>query len=297
MLGGQVLVIASACAGVLAHDGSWAWTSIVGYTVFMCGAVLLAGRYLDFETLEGRRRLTVVGVLSGCLAVAIAVPLELGSNTAFGVRWTLWLVGPIEESAKLVVPLVLLAAGWRLIRDPRSGVFVVVVSAATFGGLEGTEWEGRTRQVWEHVAMSMVRPGAELFHPFVTGFAAGVIWLAAARAGRLWTRVGAGALLVVIAVHSVHDGIADLALPRGTKNVGVQPIVSASTALERGLLGGVVAWALSLMFFIVYRHAARELVDPRLVRGAPPRWRPRIKQWGCGRDVRSTRNAREGGAP
>jgi hypothetical protein len=281
LLTGQIFCLLSALLGAATHESGWVWTCIVGYGVFMVGAMQLAGRFLRFDRLACRRNLVVMGVVSGIVASGAAIGLEFLATRHAGFDATLWLAGPIEELSKLLIPGLLLLFGPARFKDPRTGLFLVLCSAATFGALEGVVWETRTNSMWLHVMLSLVRPGVELLHPFLTGFGAAVIWLAAARAGHMWTKVGTLALVLIVAVHSFHDGIADfLPVPQGQKRNVIEPVVSASQALLHGLGTGVGGWGLSLMFLVLYRHAARELVTPSELATTPPRWRPRIKQWG-----------------
>jgi hypothetical protein len=281
LVAGQMLCVLSAIVVIATRQNFWAWTSGIGYVVFMAGAVLLAGRFLNFSELPRVKNLIVLGVISGIVASVIAIVLETLSVDHEGIRTTLWLAGPIEETAKLLIPVLLLFFGSSRFKDPKTGLFLVICSGATFGAFEGTVWEVRTNEKYLHLMMSLLRPGVELFHPFVTGFAAAVIWLAASRAKKSWTKIGVLSYLLVVAFHSAHDGIADFApTPKGQHGIGVAPVFSASKAIIEGLVGGVAGWGISLMLFVLLRHSARELVAPTSLPTTPPRWRPRIKQWG-----------------
>ena len=102
------------------------------------------------------------------------------------------MTGPIEEGAKLLRPV---RSCWRSgpprFKDPLAGLYLVLVSGATTGAVEGVEWEARAHHAWFHLQLALVRPAAELPHVFVTGFAGAVIWLAAWRRGRAMTVAGA----------------------------------------------------------------------------------------------------------
>ncbi len=281
ILAGQILCVVSAMVVIATKHNYWAWTSVIGYSLFMAGSVLLAGRFLKFNELPRVKNLVGLGIFSGFVASAVAIVLETLSADHAGLRVTLWLAGPIEETAKILIPALLLFFGSARFKDPKTGLFLVICSGATFGAFEGTVWEVRTNEKYLHLMMSLIRPGVELVHPFVTGFTAAVIWLAASRAGRTWTRIGVLSYLLVVAFHSAHDGIADFApTPKGQHGIGVAPVFSATKAVIHGLEVGVAGWGISLMLFVLLRHSARELVDPSSLSTTPPRWRPRIKQWG-----------------
>jgi len=88
--------------------------------------------------LDRLRGLTVIGVGCGLAGFAIAFGLETVTVRAFGEVATLWLTGPIEEGGKLLVPFLLLAFGSARFKDPLVGLYLVLVSGATTGAVEGT---------------------------------------------------------------------------------------------------------------------------------------------------------------
>jgi hypothetical protein len=279
MLVGQLLVIVPGIVSGYTGSGWWSWTSIVGYTAFMVGTVDVVIRYLPVRRLERLRRLTMIGVGCGLVGFAIAFGLESLTVHAFGEATTLWLTGPIEEGGKLLVPFLLLAFGSASFKDPLVGLYLVLVSGATTGAVEGTEWQARAHHHWYHLQLALVRPAAELPHVFVTGFAGAVIWLAAWRSHRAVTGAGTVAFLIAVGIHSLHDGFITL--------FGVAPQPSPSSiarsigqAFATGTAGAFFATGIGIATFLLGRHAIRELTTPSAVTSCPPPWRPQIKTWG-----------------
>ena len=177
----------------------------------MIGTVEVVIRYLPVRRLAGLQRLTVIGIGCGLLGFAIAFGLEtVMVARGFGDIATLWSTGPIEEGGKLLVPFLLLAFGAPRFKNPLAGLYLVLVSGATVGAVEGTEWQARVHHPWYHLQLALIRPAAELPHVFVTGFAGAVIWLAAWRCGRAVTGAGTVAFAIAVSVHSFHDGFITL---------------------------------------------------------------------------------------
>ncbi len=296
MVVGQVLVIVPGVVSGDTGSGAWSWASIVGYSAFMIGTVQVMVRYLAIDRLLRLRGLTAIGIGCGLVGFGIAFGLETLTVHAFGDVTTLWLTGPIEEGAKLLVPFLLLAFGSARFKDPLAGLYLVLVSGATTGAVEGTEWQARTGYTWFHLQLALVRPAAELPHVFVTGFAGAVIWLAAWRAGRAVTKAGTVAVLIAMAIHSVHDGFITL--------FGVSPSPSPASiaqslgqAVRLGISGAVFATGIGIACFLLGRHAARELTRPSAVGSCPPPWRPQIKTWGCIDPVQVEAPTASAGAP
>ena len=293
MLVGQLLVIVPGIVSGYTGSGWWSWTSVVGYTAFMVGTVDVVIRYLPMRRLERLRGLTVIGVGCGLAGFAIAFGLESLTVHAFGEVTTLWLTGPIEEGGKLLVPFLLLAFGSARFKDPLVGLYLVLVSGATTGAVEGTEWQARAHHHWYHLQLALVRPAAELPHVFVTGFAGAVIWLAAWRSHRAVTGAGTFAFLVAVGIHSLHDGFITL--------FGVAPRPSPSSiarsigqAFATGTAGAFFATGIGIATFLLGRHAIRELTTPSAVTTCPPPWRPQIKAWGRTAVVRAEAGAGAG---
>ena len=190
MVLGQALTVLPALLSGATGSAWWSWISVFGYVAFLAGSVMVVTRFLGLDRIEGLRVLTWIGITSGVVAFGVGFGLETVVDHVAGWSTTLWLTGPIEEGGKLLVPLLLLAYGAPRFKLPRVGLYLVLVSGATVGVLEGVEYEGRPGFAWAHLQMAMLRPSSELLHVFVTGFAAAVIWLAAWRRGRVLTAAG-----------------------------------------------------------------------------------------------------------
>ena len=279
MLVGQALVILPTILSGSSGQALWSWVSVIGFVAFLGGAVQVVTRYCSLDLLPDPAGMTWIGIGSGVVAFGFGLGLEVLSTHLAGWPTTLWLAGPIEEGGKLLVPVLLLAFGPPRFRTPRVGLYLVLVSGATVGVLEGTEYVGRPEFAWAHLEMALVRPSAELLHVFVTGFAAAVIWLAAWRRGRPVTVAGVVAFAVAAGIHSFHDGIITFfhANPRNFDSTLAQTL---HDAIDRGLAGAVVALVLAGLLYLLARHAVRELTAPGVVCHCPPPWRPQIKQWG-----------------
>ena len=286
MVAGQVLVIPPALASGYTDRGLWSWLSAIGYVAFMVGALQVMVRYLPTGRLAGLRGLTLIGVASGLVGFGIGFGLESIVDHSFGITTTLWSTGPIEEGGKLLIPFLLLAFGSERFKDPLVGLYLVLVSGATVGAVEGLEWESRAHHAWYHLQLALVRPSAELPHVFVTGFAGAVIWLATWRKGRAVTLAGTVAFGLAVGLHSLHDGFITL--------FGVSPspnpssvAQSMSQAVGKGLVGGFFALGIGIASLMLGRHGARELTPPGGVAAAIPPWRPQIKTWGSIEPVRA----------
>ena len=276
MVGGQLICVAVGFLAWKADTKALAWASFLGFGVFLAGSAILIDRHLEFTSLPRWRFLTGLGVISGVVASAVALAAEFLMADWVGSHGILWLAGPIEESAKLAVPFGLLAFGPPLYRNPRVGLYLVAVTGLTFGVVEGAEYQATKGGVIP-VEMALVRPTTELAHIFLTGFAAAVIWLAARRAGRAATVAGTVAFLIVVGIHSFHDGI--FTLDSRVKS-GEIVVNTLNKALALGAGGLVWNLVLSALFYLLLRHGARELMTPSSVAVNPPHWRPTIKQWG-----------------
>ena len=277
---GQALVILPAVLSGASGNAWWSWISVVGYLAVMAGGVMVVSRFLDLDRVEGRRSLTWIGIGSGTVAFGLGFGLEVLVDHVAGWATTLWLTGPIEEGGKLLVPFLLLVVGAPRFRLPRVGLYLVLVSGATVGVLEGVEYEARPEFAWAHLQMALVRPSAELLHVFVAGFAAAVIWLAAWRRGRAVTGAGIVAFLIAAGIHSFHDGIITFFHVR-PHSFDASLAQTLREAIDRGLSGLAPALVLATLLYLLARHGARELTAPADVAACPPSWRPQIKPWGC----------------
>lgn len=155
--------------------------------------------------------LGLVSLLSGVVGVLLASGLEFTLVNPHGA-WPMLAVALIEESVKLIVPVVVLAAG--LARRPGSGVVVGVASGAGFAVLETMGYAFaallRTGSLGA-VDQTLLLRGvfAPACHIAWTGIAAAMMWRAVrlgGRAGDVVLAVAAGAWVVLL--HAFWDSIA-----------------------------------------------------------------------------------------
>jgi RsiW-degrading membrane proteinase PrsW (M82 family) len=215
-------------------------------------------------------------VLSAIVALAIAWFVEplvydvTHSTTLFYAG-----AGPIEEGGKLLVPFVLLLVGPRIFRDPRVGIWTVVVCGVTFGTAEGIEYllkadhasvvAGETLAqvgIQEAVGSLVTRAWVELGHVIWTACAAAIIWLAAHRMRRAFTWIGVGAFLIAAALHSINDAVFNQ-LGRIDRPLGALGVALA------------IAWMV-LGYTLWFRARARQAVPPHVLDLVPKRWVPRL---------------------
>ncbi|QJU53169.1 PrsW family glutamic-type intramembrane protease [Herbiconiux sp. KACC 21604] len=252
-----------------------------------CGAALLAAgvslhRLLAIGSLTGRRAATWLGVASGVLAFVVALVVELSAGHIPGflgsTEGSFVLAGPIEEAMKLALPLILLAAGPRMLREPRLGVWMVFVGAALFGVVEGTMYvaneaiptasttAGAAAQadadaiiaVAGPVLTTLERTVVELMHPFITVGAAALIWLAVARRRSVAAWI-IGAFLIAAALHSFNDAV-----------IGGPWLRAVNAYLP--LLANSLFVLLVYLFW--YRPQVRRTIPADLAAANPRRWRP-----------------------
>ncbi len=286
---GQIITIAVA---VISKSGS-PWInllSIVGYGVFMAGSVMIVARHLHFGQLSHLKMAIWLGIISGVVAFAVGFVVEIAAGNMWGQNAVLWLAGPIEESAKLLLPFILLCIGRpQALRNPREGFLTVLVSAAVFGVIEGAEYQLFTAlsvpHSWYPLVLGIGRPMTEIAHTFMTGIAAAVIWLAAFHRKRVLTLAGFVGWAAAAGIHSLHDGMTTL----GQSGGQTQGLPSTPIPLEMAIVGGIVLTVISLIYaaivYLMLRHSARELVPPQGVALNSDHWRPQIKHWGIHKKV------------
>lgn len=155
MVLGQVLVVIPAYLASGSNSTPVAALSVVGFVVFMAGFVLLFAPHLRFGELPGLRKIILWGVVSGAVGAALAHVLEqYVMPKVFSFRAELWFAGPVEETSKLVVPVLLLAFGAAMFKDPRTGFLLTLVSGATFGAWEGKFYTADLGENWGRFFMA-----------------------------------------------------------------------------------------------------------------------------------------------
>lgn len=290
LVAGLVLVGWAGFLGQGASERWWQILSAVGMIAIMSSIVVLFDRVLRFGEIPRLGLVALAGLASGVVAILIAWLVEPVLEPALGVPFAvdLWLSGPVEESAKLALPFVLLVVSRRLFGDPRAGMLMVLMSGAAFGMWEGYGYATSTTGENGLVLAGLIRGLGEVTHPLWTAIAAALIWLAAHRARRIPTLAGFVGWLVAMALHSLHDGIGAFHVS-GTQNTIAD---SGATTLTGAILIAVVLNVVTLISILItmliLRPVARELVPPTAVADNPPRWRPRIRLWGVPRRDRTT---------
>ena len=270
-----VLIPAFACAASgSAFQGSYALPGAI--LMMVAGARLVLDR-MSPEEIGAPRAIVLWGIFSGAVGYAFAYGVESLVAPALSDQVYLWTPGPIEETGKLLVPVLLLAFGPAAFRSPRVGLWLVLVSGATFGVFEMVSYAANS-QGNGAIASLMERSTTELLHPYLTGFAAVLIWLGAWRGKKTLTIVGFVGWLIASAVHSFHDGIFGvISNPAQTNTQGYS---SAGEAFVFGLYGLAEGLLITVLLFLLLRHVAREIVSPTAIASNSPHWRPQLKRWG-----------------
>jgi hypothetical protein len=228
--------------------------------IFVFGAtsaVMLAILYffdhrIGFDRIAPERRGEILrwGVFSGLVALAVAFAIEAGVPLLFGdsVKENGWgaIAGPAEETAKLLVPVLLWRSG--RFRLPREGYLLVLICACTFGVAEGFKY------AFGPDNFQATRPLMESLHPIITGFVAAVAWQAAWRGKTIFTGAAIGAWMIAMFAHSTNDFI----------------------ALDKSAvkLFSFISVVVLVGMYLLQKHAARQMVPPDKVGEVSPRWRP-----------------------
>ncbi|MFD6896988.1 PrsW family glutamic-type intramembrane protease [Rhodococcus sp. NPDC060086] len=275
---GWVVTALGAVLGTEVPDTHWWWLMIVaiGLAISVYGFLLIFEPHLRFSQLTDIRTVIVAGLVSGAAAYGIAYLIEvplLKHRLDVGLLGELTLAGPVEETAKLLVPLLMWIFVASRFRNPRAGLLTVLISGATFGVGEGIEYIARDGHD-AHLLMAILRPLAEAAHPVMTAIAASLIWLAAYRSRRLVTVAGLVGWVVAMVLHSAHDMPGDLG--RGSGGTAAD----GADVAGMGIVGNLFSLVWLVLVFCVLRHVARELAPPSAAVDSPPQWRPRITQWG-----------------
>lgn len=185
------------------------------------------GRRLPWDISAGA--IAAVAVLGGLIGVVTAGLLEYDTLRDLKVLPMVG-VGLIEESAKLIVPVVLLVVVRRY-RQPVDGLLVGVAAGAGFAALETMGYafvtliqsQGNVEAVQETLLLrGLLSPAA---HMAWTGLTAAALWHAASRGWK------GGAVLRFLAVFAVA-----VALHATWDSVGTIPVYIVLSAISLGLL-------------------------------------------------------------
>jgi hypothetical protein len=225
----------------------------IGATVTVMAAILyFFNRRIGFDRIAPARRKEILrwGIFSGVVACALAYGIEAGVPLLFGdsIKEHGWgaLAGPAEETAKLLVPVILWTRG--RFRLPREGYLLVLVCACTFGIVEAFEY------AFGPDNFQTTRPLLEALHPMITGVVAAIAWQAAWRGKTIFTGAAVGAWVLAMLAHSTNDFI----VLDGSK-------LKALSGISMFVLVGM---------YLLQKHSARQMVPPDKVGEVSPRWRP-----------------------
>lgn len=222
------------------------------------GAAFAFGKFLDgrlrLREVIDARTVVLVALAGGVVGQAI-VQLERLFPKVPKVHLVIVAVGPIEEMAKLAVPLLLYAWGRKKFRDPRVGLATVLASAAAFAVAESVTYALRaahTHKIAMVAATTLAKPPLDPFlHMCLTGIVGAMVWRAwHLRGGFRLTRGVVGVTLLAMALHSLNDAL--------------------GLFVRVPLVGDLMVVAI----YLVFKDFARRDVPPGAIAHVPPRWRP-----------------------
>ena len=172
-------------------------------------------RRLHLHEVISFAELSLWGAGSGVVALLVAVAIEGGVAALIHHETPvqgLGIAGPVEETAKILVPVILYLAG--RFRDPRAGIALALVSGAMFGWCEEVLFLLRQADLTELLSGSevhlpdvftmLIRPFVEPFHVVLTRFIAAVAWRAGWVRAKFWPAL-IGAWLLAAVLHSGFD--------------------------------------------------------------------------------------------
>lgn len=228
-------------------------SGVLAFGIFVSDRLVLSGE-VPFETIAV---VVLYGGGIGVLFGGLFDTLFINDPTS----WEILLVGPIEELAKLVVPVGIWLAGRH--RSPRAGLVLGLASAAGFAVLEtmGYGFHSLTEANGDigHAALTPLKRGmmAPFGHMVWTGVACIVLWQEWRRAGHFAiTKNVAIVLVVVMGLHSLND-LVSLEAPNTPILVLANPIVP-------------------VISYLYFKRHARELTPTSVIPSVPPGWRPRV---------------------
>jgi RsiW-degrading membrane proteinase PrsW (M82 family) len=229
-----------------------ALSGAMAFGMFVSDRLALAGT-VPFDVVAAT---ILYGGAIGVLFGGLLDPLIIKETTSAEVFW----VGPIEETAKLFLPVAIFLSG--RYRSARAGLVLGLSSAAGFAILEsmGYGYNALTEAGGdlEHAALVPLQRGvfAPFGHLVWTGVASMVLWSEWTRRGKfaITTKV-VGVLVAVMALHSLND---------------YASFNSPDTP----------AWLLALpaipiASYLLFKSHARELTPAARINDVPPGWRPR----------------------
>jgi len=187
---------------------------LIGSAVFPAAFLAFAAARTAGWTVSGSV-LAATALVGGVIGTVAAGWLEYDTLRRLDVGSLLG-VGFIEETAKVIVPLVVLAATWRRSRLPADGLMVGLASGLGFAVLE----------TMGYAFVALVRSGGDLGaidqlllvrgllspagHTAWTGLVCAAIWQVASRPGVRSVLALAATYLAVVVLHAAWDAIGNL---------------------------------------------------------------------------------------
>jgi len=263
-------LVAMALAVVFLWTGSTFFAvpgGVIGVLGVLGALLWMMFRRLHLHEVISFAELNLWGVGGGFVALLVAVAIEGGVAALIHHETptqALGIAGPVEETAKILVPVILYLVG--RYRDPRAGIALALVSGAVFGLFEEASYLLRQADLTQLVSGSEIhlpdvlnmlfRPFVELFHVVLTGFIAAVAWRAGWVRAKFWPALVGGWLLAAV-LHSGYDVIDGL-----SQRVPFIEVISPAIIL--------------ITYFVVFRGSARQLPPPAALATNPPAWRPTL---------------------
>lgn len=222
------------------------------------------------------------GSVAGIVSVIVAALIETPFLAYFKGWEAEFIAGPVEETSKLLIPVILYLVGAR--RDPRAGFAIAVVGATLFGFIEGFLKIAGPALAASHQTLPALAPhpfslpelvvgstapifytvgtpASELLHPVLTGFIVAAAWRSGWVRRRFWP-VLIGTWAIASTVHSLGDVALGYSATHSAEIQGI--VIIASILLP-------LLWYLLLM-----RGSARQLPSPTVTAQNPPPWRPKL---------------------
>jgi RsiW-degrading membrane proteinase PrsW (M82 family) len=188
-------------------------------SLILLGSIVVPASVLVFAASSGRQVLVppgliaLVAVLGGVVGTVAAGTLEYDALHRLGAL-PMIMVGLIEESAKLVVPVVVLL--FTRYRDPRAGVIIGVASGMGFATLETMGYgfnallsSGNLASVQQTLLLrALLSPAG---HVAWTGLTVAALWAVASppHQGRAVARL-VGVFVAAVLLHAAWDGLDDV---------------------------------------------------------------------------------------
>lgn len=253
--------------------------SLPGFVAALTGAVLLLSRHLYPPSQAPYFVVLWWGIMAGTAAFVISLLVELAVDLSVDSPAVLLglQAGLIEETSKLLFPVLMLRLGTSQFGSPRLGVLLVAATGATFGAAEATLYlaNASAEELWTLAPRTL----GEMSHVLWTATAAAVVWLAAWRRKKVITLAGLIGWGLAVAMHACNDAVFVQLSRVGTEGSG---FTTFDLMAQLAIVGGWIALIglVVVVWFLLSRIAIRELVPPSLIEVSSRGWRPRLRSWG-----------------